>query len=126
MGRTKFRIMIALIAFVHLLAASEIGALFGFFAIWAILFALAPVAIGAALIPGLGEFDLPPRAPEAVLSAIGLAIILVAARQLMKAVAAHRQGELDEARRRVVSGLSTASVPTCLFLSVRALAEAWP
>jgi hypothetical protein len=126
MGRTKFRIMLGLIAFAHLLAASEIGALCGSFAIWAIIFALAPVAIGAALIPGLGELDLPPRTPEAVLGAIGLAIILVAARQLMKGAAAHRRGEHDEARRRVVSGLAIASVPTCLVLSVQALAEAWP
>lgn len=126
MGRTKFRIMIGLIAFAHLLAASEIGALFGFFAIWALLFALAPLAIGAALIPGLGQLDLPPRTPEAVLGAVGLAIILAAARQLMKAGAAHRKGEQDESRRRVVSGLSIASVPTCFVLSVRALAESWP
>jgi hypothetical protein len=38
--------MVGLIAFAHLVAASELGGLFGFFAIWAILFAMAPIASG--------------------------------------------------------------------------------
>lgn len=126
MGRTRFRILIGLIAFAHLVAASELGALAGFAAIWAIIIAMAPLGIAVALIPGLEERGLPAWTPAAVLCAAGLAIMAAALRQIIKAVAARRNGEHDEARRRTVLGLSIASVPTCLILSVQALAEAWP
>lgn len=126
MGRTRFRILIGLIAVAHLLAASELGGLVGFFAIWALLFALAPLGIAASFLPGVDALNFPAWTPAAVLSAVGLAIIAGAARQLMKAAAARRVGAHDEARRRAVFGLSIASVPTCLILSVKALADAWP
>jgi hypothetical protein len=45
---------------------------------------------------------------------------------LLKAGAARRAGEHDEARRRAVAGLAIASVLTCLILSVKALADTWP
>lgn len=126
MGRTKFRLLIGLIAFAHLLAASELGALIGFVAIWAIIFAMAPVAIGAFFIPGLNGSDLPAWAPAGVAGGIGLAIMAVVAHQLMKAGAARLAGDHGEARRRVIVGLAIASVPTCFLLSVQALADAWP
>lgn len=125
-GRTRFRILIGLIAFAHLLSASEVGALIGFVASWAVIIALVPVGIGASLIPGLDDLSLPSWTPAAVLGAAGLAIMTGAARQLLKAGAARRAGDHDEARRRAVFGLSVASVPTCFFLSVKALADAWP
>lgn len=125
-GRTRFRILIGLIAVAHLVAASELGALAGFAAIWAIIFALAPLGIAAALIPGLEEQGLPTWTPAAVLCVAGLAIAAAALRQFLKAVAARRKGDHDEARRRAIRGLSIASVPTCLILSVQALADAWP
>lgn len=126
MGRTKFRIMIGLIAFAHLAAASELGGLVGFFAIWAILFAMAPVGMVAAFFPGVDGLDLPAWTPAAVLGAVGLAFAAGAIRQMLKASAARRTGDHDEARRRAGAGLLIASVPTCFFLSVKALADAWP
>ena len=126
MGRTRFRILIGLIAFAHLVAVSELGALVGFAAIWAIIFALAPLGIAAALIPGLDEHGLPSWTPAAVLCAAGLAFAAAALRQLLKAAAARQKDDHDEARRRAIRGLSIASVPTCLILSVQALADAWP
>ncbi len=126
MGRTRFRILIGLIAFAHLVAASELGALFGFVAIWAMVFAVALVAMVASIVPGAGEFIPPPWMPEAVISAIGFAVIAAAGRQLMSANAARIAGDHGNARRRAISGLSIASVPTCLCLSVLALADAWP
>lgn len=126
MGRKRFRILIGLIAFAHLVAASEFGALIGFAAIWAIIIAFMPIGIGLALIPGIDERGLPAWTPTAVACAVGLAIAAVALRQIIKAAAARRKGEHDEARRRAVLGMSIASVPTCLILSVKALADAWP
>jgi hypothetical protein len=119
--------MIGLLAFAHLVAASELGGLIGFVAIWAMIFAIVPIEAAAGLIPGLQKnVSLPSWTPEAVLSAAGLAIIAAAARKLVKAGAARRAGDHNEARRRAFSGLSIASVPTCLILSVKALADAWP
>lgn len=122
-GRTKFRIMIGLIAFAHLVAASELGGLLGFVAIWALIFAVVPVGIVASFFPGL---DLPAWAPAAVLGAVGLGFAAGAARQLMRAGAARRTGDHDGARRRAAAGLLIVSVPTCFLLSVKALADAWP
>ncbi|MDZ7629648.1 MAG: hypothetical protein U5J99_14700 [Parvularculaceae bacterium] len=126
MGRTRFRILIGLIVFAHLVAASELGGLLGLVAIWAIIFAFVALARGMAIFPGFSENDLSASTAEAVLIATGLTIVAAAALQLIKASAAHRAGEHDEARRRTFSGLSIASVPTCLILSVQALADAWP
>lgn len=126
MGRTRFRILIGLIAFSYLAAASEFGALLGFAAIWAMIIAMAPVAIGASVIPGAQGLDLPAWTPQAVAGAIGLAIMAATLRQFLKANAARLAGRHDEARRCAFSGLLIASVPAWLVLSVMALAEAWP
>lgn len=126
MGQTKFRLVIGLLAFAHLVAASELGGLIGFVAIWAMIIALMPLGIAATFLLALQNVQLPAWTPAVVLIAVGLAIITAAARQLMKAYAARRGSEHDEARRRAVFGLSIASVPTCLILSLKSLADTWP
>ena len=74
MSSTKFRVMIGRIAFAHPVAAADLGALAGFVAIWAIIFAMVPLAaLASAIVPGVQRFDLPSWAVVALLCGGGLA-----------------------------------------------------
>ena len=126
MGRRKFRILIALIALSHLVAASELGAMLGFLGIWAMIIAALPLGLLAFILPEAQQAQLGLWLPQASLIGIGLAFLFFAGRSLLRANAARLAGDEGVARSRAVCGLAIMSVPSCFILSVKALADAWP
>lgn len=126
MGKRAFRILIGLIAVAHLLAISEAGALAGFFAIWALIFAVAPLMIAATFLFPNEKLSPPDWTPELLLGVLFLVFAAVVVRLLLRARMARLAGEHALARRAAAAAFLVASVPSCLMLSVLSLAREWP
>lgn len=118
MSQRAFLIRMAVIGALILLAASSVGAIFGFFIAIAIAFFLAPLAWAINLATGIPF--------ETVATAVGVIYALAALAVGVTAALLWRAGDFDRARRVASRFAILIALPLIGWLSMNAMMRAWP